>query len=46
MNCQWSKDELSEKLPTSMKNYLANHNIDFYIINAVDIAQKVGLAEG
>ncbi|ACL70827.1 pyruvate:ferredoxin (flavodoxin) oxidoreductase [Halothermothrix orenii] len=43
LNCTWSKDELEEKLPARMKKYLAEHNIDFYIINAVDIASKVGL---
>lgn len=43
LNCTWSKDELDEKLPASMKKYLAEHNINFYIINAFDIAQKVGL---
>ena len=26
-----------------MKKYLAEHNINFYIINAFDIAQSVGL---
>ena len=43
LNCTWTKDELEEKLPASMKKYLAEHNINFYIINAFDIAQSVGL---
>jgi len=43
LNCQWSKDELEEKLPGGMKKYLAEHNIDFYIINATDIARGIGL---
>lgn len=43
LNCTWSKDELDEKLPASLKKYLAEHNINFYIINAVDIASQVGL---
>jgi len=43
LNCQWTKEELDEKLPASVKNYLAKHNINFYIINAVDIAQEIGL---
>lgn len=43
LNCTWSKDELDEKLPARMKKYLAEHNIDFYIINAVDIASEIGL---
>ncbi|HHW01423.1 MAG TPA: pyruvate:ferredoxin (flavodoxin) oxidoreductase [Thermoanaerobacterales bacterium] len=43
LNTQWSPEELEEKLPASVKRYLAKHNINFYIINAVDIAQKLGL---
>ncbi|MFY9472921.1 MAG: pyruvate:ferredoxin (flavodoxin) oxidoreductase [Tepidanaerobacteraceae bacterium] len=43
LNCQWTPEELEEKLPASVKNYLAKHNISFYIINAVDIAQEIGL---
>ncbi len=43
LNTTWDKQELDEKLPADMKKYLAKHNIDFYIINAVDIAQEVGL---
>ena len=43
LNCTWSKEELDEKLPASMKKYLAENNINFYIINAFDIAQRVGL---
>ena len=43
LNCTWSKDELEEKLPASIKKYLAEHNINFYTINAFDIAQEVGL---
>jgi len=43
LNTNWSKQELDEKLPADMKKYLAKHDIDFYIINAVDIAQEVGL---
>jgi pyruvate-ferredoxin/flavodoxin oxidoreductase len=43
LNCQWSEDELEEKLPASMKRQIANDNINFYIINATDIARKIGL---
>ncbi len=43
LNCTWSPEELDEKLPASMKRYLAENNIDFYIIDAVNIAAKVGL---
>src|SRR5690554_5993806 len=43
LNCTWNKEELEEKLPAGIKRYLAEHNIDFYIIDAVKIAQEVGL---
>lgn len=43
LNCIWSPEELEHNLPAEMKRYLAEHKINFYIINAVDIAQKVGL---
>jgi pyruvate-ferredoxin/flavodoxin oxidoreductase len=43
LNCQWSVEELEEKLPGNMKKYLADHNINFYIVNATDIAVELGL---
>jgi pyruvate-ferredoxin/flavodoxin oxidoreductase len=43
LNCQWSAQELEEKLPAGMKKYLSDHNIDFYIIDATDIAAEIGL---
>ena len=43
LNCQWSVEELEEKLPGNMKKYLADHKIKFYIINATDIAVGIGL---
>ena len=43
LNCTWSPEELDEHLPASMKRYLAKNNIDFYIIDALHIAEGVGL---
>ena len=43
LNCQWSENELDEKLPGSIKRYIANNNINFYTINAIKIAEEVGL---
>jgi len=43
LNCVWSPEELEEKLPASMKRYIAENEIKFYIINAVDIASSIGL---
>ena len=43
LNCIWSEAELEEKLPAFMKRYIANKNINFYTLNAVKIAQEIGL---
>ncbi len=43
LNCVWSPEELDEKLPAHVKRYIAENDIDFYTINAVDVAVKVGL---
>ena len=43
LNCIWSEAELDEKIPAVMKRYIADHHIQFYIINAVAIAQELGL---
>lgn len=43
LNCQWKADELDEKLPAAMKKYIADNDIEFYTINATDIAAEIGL---
>jgi len=43
LNTVWSDAELGENLPASMKRYLAQNNIKFYTVNAVKIAQDLGL---
>ncbi|MTI55019.1 pyruvate:ferredoxin (flavodoxin) oxidoreductase [Geosporobacter ferrireducens] len=43
LNCQWTPAELDEKLPASIKKYIADNNIEFYTINATDIANEIGL---
>ena len=43
LNCVWTPEELEEKLPGHVKRYLAENEIHFYTINAVDVAVKVGL---
>ena len=39
----WSIEELEEHLPASMKRYIAEHNIDFYTIDATKMAVEIGL---
>ena len=44
LNTQWTSDEALEKnIPAKVKRYLAKNNISFYVIDATDIAQKIGL---
>ena len=43
LNCMWSKDELEDKLPASIKRYIAKNEIDFYIINAIQLARETGM---
>ncbi len=43
LSCIWSKDELDKKLPARVKRELASKKAKFYILDAVNIAQKIGL---
>jgi pyruvate-ferredoxin/flavodoxin oxidoreductase len=43
LNYPWSVDELEQKIPASMKRFIANNNINFYIIDAIKIAGEIGL---
>ena len=43
LNTIWTEEELNERLPASLKRYIAENNIDFYTINAIKIAQNIGL---
>ncbi|SMC79612.1 pyruvate:ferredoxin (flavodoxin) oxidoreductase [Sporomusa malonica] len=43
LNCIWDEKELEENLPASVKRFIANNNINFYTINAVQIAREIGL---
>jgi len=43
LNTIWSPEELETKLPASYKKFIAENNIKFYTINAVKIAQEIGL---
>ena len=43
LNTIWTPEELDEKLPAEMKRTIAEKNIEFYTLNAVKIAQEIGL---
>ncbi len=43
LNTIWSPEEVETHLPASYKRYIAENNIKFYTLNAVKIAQEIGL---
>ncbi|MGM9974494.1 MAG: pyruvate:ferredoxin (flavodoxin) oxidoreductase [Clostridiaceae bacterium] len=43
LNTIWTPEELEEKLPGSYKRFIANNGIKFYTIDAVHIAEEIGL---
>jgi len=45
INCQWSLEELEHHLDAASKRYIANNNIQLYMINAIDLAQKIGMGK-
>ena len=45
VNCQWSDEEFAEKMPAAGKRYIAENNISVYLIDAIDLAAKVGMGK-
>ena len=43
LNTVWTPEELEKELPASIKKYIAENDISFYTLNAVKIAQEIGL---
>ncbi|MEA1887975.1 MAG: pyruvate:ferredoxin (flavodoxin) oxidoreductase [Bacteroidota bacterium] len=43
LNSIYDEKEIKEKLPGSMKKYMAENDIRFYIINATKLAEDIGL---
>lgn len=43
LNSIWDEEETKKKLPDHMKKYMAENDIQFYIINATKIAEELGL---
>lgn len=43
LNCAWSNEEVGLKLSDKNKKYLAENNINLYIIDGVKIAKEIGL---
>ena len=45
INCQWNLEELEHHLDAASKRYIAENNIQLYLINAIDLAIKVGMGK-
>ena len=45
INCQWSDEELDKHMPAVAKRYIAEHHINVYTIDAIDLAAKIGMGK-
>ncbi|MDD6800915.1 MAG: pyruvate:ferredoxin (flavodoxin) oxidoreductase [Firmicutes bacterium] len=45
LNCQWTPEELEHHLPCEAKKYIADNNINFYVVNAIDKAREIGMGK-
>ncbi len=44
LNCQWDTvEELDKRLPGKMKKYIADNDINFYVIDGIKIGKEIGL---
>ena len=45
INCQWSDEELGQKLNAAAKKYIVDNKIQVYTINAIDKAIEIGMGK-
>jgi len=45
LNCQWTPEEVEAHLPAKAKKYIAENDIQFYIVNAIDKAREIGMGK-
>ncbi|MBR5284321.1 MAG: pyruvate:ferredoxin (flavodoxin) oxidoreductase [Clostridia bacterium] len=45
LNTQWTPAEVAANLPNKMKAYIAQNNIQFYTVNAIDLAREIGMGK-
>jgi pyruvate-ferredoxin/flavodoxin oxidoreductase len=43
LNSIWDVEETKKRIPAHMQKYMAKNDINFYIINATEIAERIGL---
>ncbi|MBR2390218.1 MAG: pyruvate:ferredoxin (flavodoxin) oxidoreductase, partial [Mogibacterium sp.] len=45
INCQWKPEEVGQHLNAAAKKYIAENNIQLYIIDAIDLCDKIGMGK-
>ncbi|MEA4833272.1 MAG: pyruvate:ferredoxin (flavodoxin) oxidoreductase [Oscillospiraceae bacterium] len=45
LNCQWTPEEIEKHMPAEAKRYIANNDVKFYIVNAIDKAREIGMGK-
>jgi len=45
INCQWKPEEVGNHLDAAAKKYIADNNINLYIIDAIDLCAKIGMGK-
>ena len=45
LNCQWTPEEIEEHMPAEAKRYIAENNVQFYVVNAIDKAREIGMGK-
>ena len=45
VNCQWDDAEFARQMPAEAKRYIAKNNVNVYLIDAIDLAAKVGMGK-
>ncbi len=45
LNCQWTPEEVEAHLPAEAKRYIAQNDVKFYIVNAIDKAREIGMGK-
>jgi pyruvate-ferredoxin/flavodoxin oxidoreductase len=43
LNCPWKGEELEQNLPSYIKRYIAENQVQFHVIDAIAIASEIGL---
>ena len=43
LNCSWTPEELGAHIPAAAKQYIAEHDIQVYLVDAIRLAAEIGL---